>query len=146
MGSYNKMYVMLLKILNCIKSFKKSEYFFSFDNSTTSQSQVGQVSFYNQYISPVDSPHKGQWHIALIFLCSAPEQTVEPTIEASVIWDAIAPITTSLDACSTHQFLLSIWTWNIWFTEYVLTLVICSPELIFQISNVAAINCESYLM
>ena len=38
--------------------------------------------------SPVDSPHKGQWHGALIFL-SAPEQTVEQTIETPMIWDAI---------------------------------------------------------
>ena len=30
------------------------------------------------------------------FLSSAPEQTVEQTIETPVIWDAIAPIMTSL--------------------------------------------------
>ena len=30
------------------------------------------------------------------FLCSAPEQTIEQTIDTPVIWDAIAPIMTSL--------------------------------------------------
>ena len=39
--------------------------------------------------SLVDSLHKGQWRGTLIFfLCSAPEQTVEQTIETPVIWDA----------------------------------------------------------
>ena len=45
---------------------------------------------------PVDSPHKGQWGGALIFLLSAPEQTVEQTIDTPVIWDTIALIITSL--------------------------------------------------
>ena len=31
-----------------------------------------------------------------VFFRSAPEQTAEQTIETSVIWDAIAPIMTSL--------------------------------------------------
>ena len=43
--------------------------------------------------SPVNSPHKGQWRGALIFLWS--EQTAEQTIETLVIWDAIALIMTS---------------------------------------------------
>ena len=37
--------------------------------------------------SPMDSPHKGQWREALMFLWSAPEQKVEQTIEMLVIWD-----------------------------------------------------------
>ena len=40
--------------------------------------------------SPLDSPHKGQWCGALMFLWSAPEQTVEETIETPVIRDAIS--------------------------------------------------------
>ena len=40
-------------------------------------------------------PHKGQWSRAsMFFLWSAPEQTVEQTIETLVIRDAIAPIMT----------------------------------------------------
>ena len=45
---------------------------------------------------PVDSPHKGQWCQALIFLCSPSGQMVEKTIETRVIWDVIALIMTSL--------------------------------------------------
>ena len=45
--------------------------------------------------SPVDSHHKFQWRGALMFW-SAPEQTVQQTTERPVIWDAIAPIMTSL--------------------------------------------------
>ena len=45
---------------------------------------------------PVNSPHAGQWRIALIFPLSASEQTVEQTIETPVIWDAIANKMTSL--------------------------------------------------
>ena len=44
------------------------------------------------YRSPVNSLHKGQWHGALIFLSSSPEQTVEQTTETPVIWGAIARI------------------------------------------------------
>ena len=39
--------------------------------------------------------HKGQWRGALEFLWSAPEQTVEHTIETTVIWDAISHNMTS---------------------------------------------------
>ena len=46
--------------------------------------------------SPVHSPHKGPWRGTLMFLLSAPEQTVEQTIERPVIWDAISLIMTSL--------------------------------------------------
>ena len=46
--------------------------------------------------SPVDSPHKGQWRGALMFLWSAPKQTVDQTLETPVIWYAIALIVTSL--------------------------------------------------
>ena len=42
------------------------------------------------------SPHKGQWRGVWCFLLSAPEQTVEQTIEMLVIWDAITLILTSL--------------------------------------------------
>ena len=42
--------------------------------------------------SPVDSSHKGQWHGTLLFSLTAPEQTVEQTIETPVIWDAITLI------------------------------------------------------
>ena len=35
-------------------------------------------------ISPVESPHKGQWRGALCFLWFAPEQTVEQTMETPV--------------------------------------------------------------
>ena len=43
--------------------------------------------------SPVDSPHKGQWRGALIFLR---EQTVKQTIETRVILDTTALIMPSL--------------------------------------------------
>ena len=46
--------------------------------------------------SPVNSPHKGQWHGVWCFLWSAPEQTVELTIVRLVIWGAISLIMTSL--------------------------------------------------
>ena len=46
--------------------------------------------------SPVNSPHKGRQRTALMGFLSAPEQTVEQTIEAPVIWDAISLIMTSL--------------------------------------------------
>ena len=42
--------------------------------------------------SPVDSPREGQW----CFLWSAPELTVEQTIETQVVCDAIALIMTTL--------------------------------------------------
>ena len=42
--------------------------------------------------SPVDSPRKSQWHGALIFLWSAPEQKFEKTLETPGILDAIALI------------------------------------------------------
>ena len=47
------------------------------------------------------SPHKDQWHEALVFslICTwtnGPEQTVEQTMEAPVIWDTIALILTYL--------------------------------------------------
>ena len=42
----------------------------------------------------VNSPHKGQWRGAL--MSSAPEQTIEQTIETPVARDAIVPIMTSL--------------------------------------------------
>ena len=45
--------------------------------------------------SPVNSPYKGQWRGAWFFL-SAPQQTVEYTIETPVIWDAIMLVITSL--------------------------------------------------
>ena len=50
--------------------------------------------------SRVDSPHKGQWRWPLICSLITPEQTVEQTIETSVIWDAIAVIMTSLQYVS----------------------------------------------
>ena len=37
----------------------------------------------------VGSAHKGQWRGALMFVWSAPEQTVEQTMELPVIWDAM---------------------------------------------------------
>ena len=48
--------------------------------------------------SPVNSPHKGQWHDEELwsFLWSAHELTVQQTVETPVIWDAIALIMTSL--------------------------------------------------
>ena len=50
------------------------------------------------YRSSVDSPHKGQWRGAFkwCFLCSAPEQAFEQTIEMPVISHAIVLIMTSL--------------------------------------------------
>ena len=44
------------------------------------------------HLSPVNSPHKGQWRGALMFLWYAPEYTVEQTIVRLVIWDATASI------------------------------------------------------
>ena len=41
-------------------------------------------------------PHKGKWRGALMFPRSAPEQTVQQTIETLVIWDAILLLMTSL--------------------------------------------------
>ena len=41
-----------------------------------------------------DFPHEGQRRVALIFISSVPEQTGEQTIEALLIWDAIALIMT----------------------------------------------------
>ena len=57
--------------------------------------------------SPVNSPHKGQWREASIYLfylfiylffffLRVPEQTAEQITETLVIWDCIALITTSL--------------------------------------------------
>ena len=48
-------------------------------------------------------PHKGHWRRALIFYWSAPEQTVEQTMETPLIWDAIALIVTSLQCDSAMQ-------------------------------------------
>ena len=42
--------------------------------------------------SLVDSPHKVQWHAALMFLWSASEQTIGQTVETPVIWVATADI------------------------------------------------------
>ena len=42
--------------------------------------------------SPLNSPHKGQWRVALYFLWSAHWRTVEQTIVRLVIWYAIPPI------------------------------------------------------
>ena len=47
-------------------------------------------------MSPVDSPHNVQWRGALMFSLICASITVEYTIETQVIWDAIAPIMTSL--------------------------------------------------
>ena len=52
--------------------------------------------------SSVNSPHKGQWHEALMFFSSAPEPTVQQTMEKLVTWDATALIMTSL-----------LWLWDI---------------------------------
>ena len=46
--------------------------------------------------SPVNSPQKGRWRRALMFLWYAPEQTTVQTIETLVIQDAVALIMTSL--------------------------------------------------
>ena len=50
------------------------------------------------YQSSVDSPHKGQWPVTLMFSKPyAPEKNrLEQTIKMPVIWDAIALIMTSL--------------------------------------------------
>ena len=45
---------------------------------------------------PVDSPDKASDSELWYLLWSAPEQTVEQTIETPVIWDAIALTMTSL--------------------------------------------------
>ena len=45
--------------------------------------------------SPVDSPHKGQWRVALMFSLICAWTTVEQTIDTLVIWDAIGLIMTS---------------------------------------------------
>ena len=58
--------------------------------------------------SPLDSPHKGQWGGALIFLWSAAEQPVEKSIETPVIWYAIAIIIKSLQ-CGTGATTDDIW-------------------------------------
>ena len=52
----------------------------------------------NGNVSRVTGPlcGEGQWQVALMFLWSAPVQTVLQTIETPVIWDAIALIMTSL--------------------------------------------------
>ena len=44
--------------------------------------------------SPAISPHNGKWRGTLMF--SAPEQTVDYTIETPVIWDAITLVMKSL--------------------------------------------------
>ena len=46
--------------------------------------------------SPVDSPQKGQWRGALMFLWSAPEKATEQIIETPVIWYPFTIIMTSL--------------------------------------------------
>ena len=46
--------------------------------------------------SPVNYPHKASDAELWRFLLSAPEQTAEQKIEIAIIWDAIAPIMTSL--------------------------------------------------
>ena len=46
--------------------------------------------------SPADSPHKGQWRGALMFLWSSLEQSIEHAVETRVILDAIPLIMTSL--------------------------------------------------
>ena len=53
------------------------------------------------HLSPLDSSHKDQWRGC--FLWSAPEQTVEQTIEALVIWGAIGAhydVTVMIRPCS----------------------------------------------
>ena len=45
---------------------------------------------------PMDSPHKGQWHRALVFSLNYAWTNGWETIETAVIWDAIALIITSL--------------------------------------------------
>ena len=44
----------------------------------------------------VDSPHNGQWRRHLMFIWSAPEQTVAQTIQTPAIWDAMALFMASL--------------------------------------------------
>ena len=51
------------------------------------------IIFVNSF---VNSTYKGQWRGALMFFLSAPEQTIEQTIETLVIWNAIALIMASL--------------------------------------------------
>ena len=46
--------------------------------------------------STVNSPHKGQWRGALLFLWYVSEETVEQKMETLVIWDATLLIMTSL--------------------------------------------------
>ena len=46
--------------------------------------------------SLVNSPHKEQGRRALTVFLSAPEQMFQWTIKTSLIWEAIAPIMTSL--------------------------------------------------
>ena len=48
------------------------------------------------YRSPVDFPNKASDAELWCFLWSAPEQMVQETIEAPVIWDAIALIMTPM--------------------------------------------------
>ena len=45
---------------------------------------------------PMESPHYGNDTVLGCFLWSAPEQTVEQTLETPVIWDVITLIMTSL--------------------------------------------------
>ena len=59
--------------------------------------------------SPRNSPHKGQWRGALMFVCFQP--TVEQKMETPVSWDAIALKMTSLYWIS-PQTLLTTWTKN----------------------------------
>ena len=46
--------------------------------------------------STVEPPHKDRQRGALYFVWSAPDQTVEQTIETPIIWDAIELIMTCL--------------------------------------------------
>ena len=46
--------------------------------------------------SPGDSPHKGQWRVALIISLRRTGQMVEQIFKMAVIWDAMALIVTSL--------------------------------------------------
>ena len=58
-----------------------------------------------------ESPHKGQWRGALIFLWSAPEQTFEQSIKTAVIWDTIAIIVTSLYWRAKSPHFVHDWPW-----------------------------------
>ena len=63
--------------------------------------------------SPVNSPHKGQWHGALMFLWSAPEQTVEEIIETPMfafLNDGVFPSHECLSPCILQSFLYNIYT------------------------------------